>query len=78
MNEEFFEKILKNIKELMIEKNISRKELAKKSGHSVEDINRILNGELLLCPIELEIFAKILGATKKQLMGYKEGDSNGL
>lgn len=78
MNEEFFKKIVKNIKELMIEKNISKRKLAKKSGHSIEYINRILNGELLLCPIELEIFAKILGTTKKQLMGYKEGDNNGL
>ena len=52
-----------NIAVLMNEKNLSREELAEKSGYSFRDICRLTEGRLLLTPNKLKKVAEILDTT---------------
>ena len=58
----------KNIKYYMKLNNMTIKELAEKSRFSVNDLNRIIKGNLYINPKELQEIASILGTTKHDLL----------
>ena len=61
------DRIAKNIYELIYDRGMSLEEFAKQLAYSKEDVYRILTGELMLPPVELERIAKVLGVEKKDL-----------
>ena len=61
-------KIGSRIKELSSQNNIEIQELAYRLNYSYKDMNRILEGELLITPIEIERIAKIFNKTKKEFI----------
>lgn len=60
-----------NIFTLMQDSGISHEELAKKLNYTVRDMYRVIEGRLMLPPIEIERIAKILGKTKSELLNYE-------
>lgn len=60
-----------NIYTLMRNSGISREDLAEKLNYTYRDMCRILEGKLMLSPIELEKVAKLFGKTKKELLNYE-------
>lgn len=60
-----------NIFTLMQDSGISREEMAEKLDYTYRDMCRILEGKLLLPPVEINKIAKILGKTKKELLNYE-------
>ena len=61
-------KIGSRIKELASQNGIEIQELAYRLNYSYKDMNRILEGELLITPIEIERIAKIFNKTKKEFI----------
>ena len=57
-----------NIFALMDEAGIKREELAEQLGYTYRDISRLLEGKLLLPPVELERIAIQLNTTKENLI----------
>lgn len=57
-----------NIAALMDKADIKREDLAERLGYSYRDISRLLEGKLLLPPIELERVATQLNTTKDALI----------
>ena len=57
-----------NISALMGEAGMKREELAKQLGYMYRDISRLLEGRLLLPPVELERVAAQLNTTKGNLI----------
>lgn len=64
-------KIGVNIFTLMQNSGISREELASKLNYSYRDVCRILEGKLMLPPIELRKIADFFGITKSELLYYE-------
>ena len=64
-------KIGVNIFTLMQNNGLSREILAEKLNYSYRDMCRILEGKLMLPPVELERIADFFGKTKKELMNYE-------
>lgn len=60
-----------NIFTLMQSSGISREEMAIKLNYTYRDMCRILEGKLLLPPVEINKIAKMLGKTKKELLTYE-------
>lgn len=60
-----------NIFTLMLNSGISREELAKKLDYSYRDMCRILEGKLMLPPVEIGKIAEFFGKTKKELLHYE-------
>ena len=60
-----------NIFTLMQNSGISREDLAKELNYSYRDMCRILEGKLMLPPVELEKIAKFFGKTKKELIIFE-------
>lgn len=60
-----------NIYTLMRNSGISREDLAEKLNYTYRDMCRILEGKLMLSPIELEKVAKLFGKTKKELLNFE-------
>lgn len=60
-----------NISALMGEAGIEREELAEHLGYTYRDISRLLEGKLLLPPVELEKVATKLNTTKDNLIHCK-------
>ena len=64
-------KIGVNIFTLMQNAGISREELAEKLDYSYRDMCRVLEGKLMLPPIEIKRIADLFGMTKKELINYE-------
>lgn len=64
-------KIGVNIFTLMQNAGMSREELAEKLNYSYRDMCRILEGKLMLPPIEVKRIAAVFGKTKQELLHYE-------
>ena len=60
-----------NIFTLMQNSGISREELAEKLNYTYRDMCRVLEGKLLLPPVEIAKIAELFGKTKKELLSYE-------
>lgn len=60
-----------NIFMLMQHSGISREELAEKLNYTYRDMYRILEGKLILPPVEIGKIAEFFGKTKKELLNYE-------
>lgn len=60
-----------NIFTLMQNSGISREDLAEKLNYTYRDMCRILEGKLMLPPVEIEKIAELFGKTKKELLSYE-------
>ena len=59
-----------NIYALMQKTNTSLDSFEEKMGYSVKDVWNVIEGKVLIPPVELEKIANILGTTKKELMDF--------
>ena len=66
------EELKRSIYELMKKNNMTCQEFSETLGYSIIDVDRILFGELLLTPVEIERIANMFGLTKRELMYYQE------
>jgi len=64
-----------NIFTLMQKADISRENIANQLGYSYRDVCRLIEGRLLLPPIELSRVAETLSTTKDNLVNYKSDNS---
>ena len=64
-----------NIFTLMQNSGISREELAEKLNYTYRDMCRILEGKLMLPPVEIGKIAELFGKTKKELLNYEADTS---
>lgn len=60
-----------NIFTLMQNSGISREDLAGKLNYTYRDMCRILEGKLMLPPVEIENIAELFGKTKKELLSHE-------
>ena len=60
-----------NIFTLMQNSGISREDLAEKLDYTYRDMCRILEGKLMLPPVEIGKIAVLFGMTKKELLSYE-------
>ena len=60
--------IRRNLCELLRLSGMTSKELADKLSYSLEDMDRVLFGELMLRPAELEMIAEYFRVSKKELI----------
>lgn len=60
-----------NIFTLMQNSGISHEDLAKKINYTYRDICRVLEGKLMLPPVDIEKIAELFGKTKKELLNYE-------
>jgi hypothetical protein len=65
---DIIQNIRDNIYKEMRRKHIKLDNFCEDTGYSREDVARIILGELLLPPYQLELVADVLGATKQNLM----------
>lgn len=63
-----------NIFILMKNKNITPEVFAEKLNYSYRDVHRILEGKIMLSPIEVKKIAGVFGKTKKELLHYEVDD----
>ena len=63
-----------NIRMCMQEANISYESFAKHFGYSVKDVWNVMEGKVIIPPVELEKIADFLNTTKSELIN-KESDS---
>ena len=61
---------------LMRKNNMTCQEFGNALGYSITDVDRILFGEVLLPPVEIEKIAKLFGMTKQELMYYQNIDES--
>lgn len=64
-------KIGVNIFTLMQNAGMSREDLAEKLNYSYRDMCRILEGKLMLPPVEVKKIAECFGITKQELLHYE-------
>ena len=68
-------KLYQNIKRLREEKGLSQDALAKRTGYTDRSsIAKIEKGQVDLQQSKIELFAKALGTTSRDLMGWDEND----
>ena len=67
-------KLGNNIRMCMLEANISLDHFAKHLGYSMKDVWNVIEGKVIIPPVELEKIASFLGTTKSELMN-READS---
>ena len=60
--------IASNIMRYMEEKRVTVMDIVLNTSFSRNDIERILSGELMICPCGLKEIATVLGVNKKDLM----------
>jgi transcriptional regulator with XRE-family HTH domain len=60
-----------NIFTLMQNAGMSRKDLAERLNYSYRDMCRILEGKLMLPPVEIKKIAEVFGKTKQDLLHYE-------
>ena len=60
-----------NISVFLQKANISPEIFASKLGYSVKDAWRIIEGKVIVPPVELDRITNILGTTKAELMTYE-------
>lgn len=60
--------IASNIMRYMEEKRVTVIDTVLNTSFSINDIERILSGELMICPCGLKEIATVLGVSKKDLM----------
>ncbi len=60
--------IASNIMRYMEEKRVTVMDIVLNTSFSRNDIERILSGELMICPYGLKEIATVLGVSKKDLM----------
>lgn len=60
-----------NIYTLMQNSGISREDFAKKLDYTYRDVCRIIEGKLMLPPMEISKIAEVLGTTKQELLHYE-------
>lgn len=60
--------IASNIMRYMEEKRVTVIDIVLNTSFSRYDIERILSGELMICPCRLKEIATVLGVSKKDLM----------
>lgn len=60
--------ITNNIMRYMEEKRVTVIDIVLNTSFSRNDIERILSGELMICPYGLKEIATVLGVSKKDLM----------
>ena len=60
-----------NIRAFMLEANISLDSFAKHLGYSIKDAWNIIEGKIIVPPIELERISNLLGTTKDDLINCK-------
>lgn len=60
--------IASNIMRYMEEKRVTVMDIVLNTSFSRNDIERILSGELMICPYGLNEIATVLGVSKKDLM----------
>ena len=60
-----------NIFTLMQNSGISREDLAEKLNYTYRDMCRILEGKLMLPPVEFGKIGELFGKTKKELLSYE-------
>lgn len=65
-----------SIYELMRKNNMTCQEFGDALGYPITDVDRILFGEVLLPPVEIEKIAKLFGLTKQELMYYRNIDDS--
>ena len=61
-----------NIKNIIKEKGLKQKSVAKRAGYDEKAFNNMLNGRKLITDCDIIPIAKILDATPNQLFGYEE------
>lgn len=63
-----------NIRTCMLEANISLDSFAKHLGYSIKDVWNVIEGKVIIPPVELDKIASFLETTKKELIS-RESDS---
>lgn len=63
-----------NIRTCMLEADISPDSFAGRLGYSIKDVWNIIEGKVIIPPVELEKIAELLGTTKAVLIN-RESDS---
>ena len=74
MNKNLIEDLRKSIYELMKKNNMTCQAFGDALGYPITDVDRILFGEVLLPPVEIERIANLFGMTKRELLYYQEGN----
>lgn len=71
------EELYKNIKKYRQLKKLTQEQLAQKTGYTDRSsIAKIESGSVDLPQSKIELFAKVLGVTAGELMGYAEGTAS--
>ena len=63
-----------NISTCMLEANISLDSFAKHLGYSIKDVWNVIEGKVIIPPVELDKMASLLKTTKSELINH-ESDS---
>lgn len=63
-----------NIRTCMLEANISLDSFAKHLGYSIKDVWNVIEGKVMIPPVELDKIAGLLETTKSELVN-RESDS---
>ena len=60
-----------NIRMCMLEANISLDSFAKHLGYSIKDVWNVIEGKVIIPPVELAKMASILKTTKRELINHE-------
>ena len=60
-----------NIRTFMQKANMSPEIFAEKMGYSIRDTWRVLEGKVVLSPLELSRISSVIGTTKEDLLSYE-------
>ena len=66
------ENLRKSIYDLMKKNNMTFQEFGDALGYSLSDVDRILFGDVLLPPNQIERIAQLFGITMRELLNYQE------
>ena len=73
MKNDLVEDLRTSIYELMKKNKMTCQAFGDALGYPITDVDRILFGEMLLPPAEIERIANLFGMTKSELLHYQEG-----
>lgn len=60
-----------NIRTCMLEANISLDNFARHLGYSIKDVWNVIEGKVIIPPIEVNKIASLLGTTKSELINHE-------
>ena len=60
-----------NIRTCMLEANISLDSFAKHLGYSMKDVWNVIEGKVIIPPVELDKIASLLKTTKSELINHE-------